>query len=247
MIILDLDDTLIDHFSAEQCAARLFGEEHADRIPDYDHSGFVQRWHNVAELHLAAFLRGEIDFREQRRRRIRTIFKSPKLRGDEADFLFGQFLTQYQASWEVFPDVIEFLERHHAYGLSVLSDGSQEQQEAKLTKTGIAHYFRFVVTSESTGFSKPNPRMFQYLCNLAGIDAGETSYIGDNMEKDAKGANNAGLRGVWLNRNAQPVPEGIESILSLNDYLPRKERSSTLHPAYPFRPPGRSHFTGRLK
>ncbi|MBN8707961.1 MAG: HAD family hydrolase, partial [Verrucomicrobia bacterium] len=224
--ILDLDDTLIDHHSAEQNAARLFGEEHAAGIPDYDESGFVQRWHDIAELHLASFLRGEIDFQEQRRRRIRTLFKNPQMFDDDADVLFGRFLRQYQASWIVFPDVIEFLERHQSEGLSVLSDGSQKQQEKKLTRTGISHFFSFVFTSESTGLSKPNPRLFRHVCCIAGVNAGETSYIGDSLEKDALGASDAGLRGVWLNRNAKPAPEGIESISSLRDYIPIKYKNT---------------------
>lgn len=171
---------------------------------------------------MASFLQGEIDFREQRRRRIRAVFGRQEMFDDEADGLFGRYLLHYQASWKTFPDVVAFLEKHCSEGLAVLSDGSQEQQEAKLASAGISHFFQFVVTAESTGLSKPDPRMFHYLCDLVGIAASEACYIGDNLEKDAIGASRAGLRGVWLNRKGRAVPDGVESISTLGEYQSSK-------------------------
>ena len=83
-------------------------------------------------------------------------------------------------------------------------------------------FFWFVKTISN--LSKPNPKMFQYMCDLAGIKADETCYIGDNLEKDAIGASVAGLRGLWLNRNGRTVPDEIESITSLKKYKPNKTR-----------------------
>ncbi len=59
MILLDLDDTLIDHTGAERSAAALFGVQYASSIPGYDAQQFPHRWHEAAEIHIAIFLRGD--------------------------------------------------------------------------------------------------------------------------------------------------------------------------------------------
>ncbi len=160
----------------------------------------------------------EIDFQEQRRRRLRTIFGKDDMSSNEADAIFSDYLSHYEASWRVFPDVLSFLESHTDECLAVLSDGAQEQQETKLKNTGIYHYLRFVVTAESTGLSKPDPMMFLSACKLANVEPCDACYIGDNLQKDAIGASQAGLRGIWLNRSNKPIPDGIESISSLTEY-----------------------------
>lgn len=141
---------------------------------------------------------------------------------DEADILFSVYLRHYETSWRAFPDVMPFLMRHGSSGIGVLSDGAQVQQEAKLQAVGIDPYVMFLVTSESTGLSKPDPRMFQKACDLAGVPLSEACYIGDNLEKDARGATFAGMRGIWLNRRRDSVPKGVEAISSLNDDMPNK-------------------------
>ncbi|MBN1264626.1 MAG: HAD family hydrolase [Anaerolineales bacterium] len=217
-ILLDLDDTLIDHTGAEQKAAQLFGRQFADTIPDYVSEEFPQRWKEAAGLHFISFLSGEISFQEQRRRRLRTIFRREDLTPEEADTIFNNYLKYYEASWEIYPDVAAFLENHAYLTLSVISNGEQAQQEAKLDKAGIRHYFRHVLTADSAGLSKPDPRFFHQACSLLNLEPFQVCCIGNNLENDTTGANDAGLRGVWLNRSGKPVPEGIESISSLADF-----------------------------
>lgn len=222
MIILDLDNTLIDHSGAERRAAALFGDQYSDVIPKYHSDTFAQRWHDAAELHIAAFLSGAIGFQEQRRRRIRKIFESQEISPSDADALFLGYLKHYEESWQLFPDVFNFLKTNKQHGLAILSDGEQEQQETKLKKTGIYHYFGFVLTAESTGLSKPEPMMFHRACERGGVSPEDAYYIGDNLKKDAIGSCKAGLRGVWLNRTGKPIPVGIESISSLSEFVPNK-------------------------
>ena len=222
MIILDIDDTVLDHSGAEIAAANLFGQEFADRIPDYEEGTFVSKWRTASEKHIATFLEGKIDFQEQRRRRIREVFHNDSMSADQVDTLFSVYLRHYENSWRAFPDVLPFLERHGDRGIGILSDGAQAQQEAKLKAIGVYPYVTFVVTAESTGMSKPDVRMFHQACALAKVSPSDACYIGDNLKKDAIGAISAGLRGVWLNREEKVVPEGIEAINSLLDYMPNK-------------------------
>jgi putative hydrolase of the HAD superfamily len=218
VIILDIDDTLVDHSGAELRAASRFGRVHADRIPAFSESSFPAVWRRASERHIESFLAREISFQEQRRRRLRDIFGIPEMPAAEADTLFDEYLTMYENEWRLFPDVEEFLSIHASVRLGALSDGSQEQQEEKLSRLNIRRRFEFILTAESAGFSKPDPRLYAQACLAAGVDPGRACYIGDHLEKDARGAMAAGLRGVWLNRSGAPSEAGVEEVRLLTDF-----------------------------
>ncbi|PAU82102.1 hydrolase [Halovibrio salipaludis] len=220
MIILDIDGTLIDHVSAEERAAQQFGNVYADVIPRYSAATFPEVWREASEKHMAEFLAGEIRFAEQRARRVRTVLGDPSLSDHDVDEIFNRYLAFYEEAWELFPDVLAFLEHWSPNEYFVaLSDGSQAQQERKLEKTGIRHFFQAVVTAETVGVGKPDARLFNSACDQVGVSPSEACYIGDRLDKDARGAQSAGVRGIWLNRQkARPVND-VEMIHSLSETL----------------------------
>jgi putative hydrolase of the HAD superfamily len=104
--------------------------------------------------------------------------------------------------------------------IAVLSNGNQEQQEEKISRTGLGRYIDIVLTSDHLGVAKPDPRAFEQACVRLGVPAHAAVYVGDQLEVDALAATAAGLRGIWLNRNGGTVPPGIEAVDNLTD-LPR--------------------------
>ncbi|MBK1877079.1 HAD family hydrolase [Pelagicoccus mobilis] len=218
MLFLDIDDTLVDHTRAERVAAELFGERFGDSIPDFDETSFPTYWHDLAEIHFAAFLAGETSFQGQRRRRMRKLFRDENLCDEKADELFSIYLKSYENSLGLFPDVLPFLEKHAGQGVGIISNGGHAQQSEKITRHGLDSYVSLLVTAESAGCSKPDAKIFHDSCAQAKVAPADAIYIGDSLEKDALGASKAGLRGIWLNRDQQPVPEGVESIQSLEEF-----------------------------
>ena len=73
LVCFDLDDTLLDHSGAEKAAALHFGEVFRERLSEFGEA-FTGVWQAAAEKHMEVFLRGEISFQEQRRRRMRELF-----------------------------------------------------------------------------------------------------------------------------------------------------------------------------
>ncbi|GDY11438.1 hypothetical protein LBMAG53_03150 [Planctomycetota bacterium] len=218
MILLDLDDTLLDHTAASAEAAQWFGERHAQRIPAFDPTEFAEHWNQTLEAAYSRFLRGEISFQEQRRLRIRSIFAAPDMEAAHADALFNDYLERYEAAWRLFPDVLPFLDAHRHRGLAIISDGDQDQQRRKLERTGIAGSFQAVVTADLAGCCKPDARIFQRACELLNIRTNAAAYIGDHPDKDALGACRAGMRGMWLNRRGKPARDGLEMLTSLGQF-----------------------------
>ncbi len=126
LICFDLDDTLLDHGGAEEAAAQHFGEVFEERLSEFG-KAFVRVWRATAERHMAVFLRGEISFQEQRRRRVRELLSTDLTEG-EADALFRVYLEAYEANWRLFADVEDGLAVLGAHRLGIITNGSRAQQ-----------------------------------------------------------------------------------------------------------------------
>ncbi len=226
MILLDLEDTLIDHSGAEEAAVHAFGERFGDAIPRYDAAGFLVLWRVVAAKHMAAFLSRDISYQEQRRRRMRDIFGDPGLADAVCDERFGWYLAHYEHSLRVFDDVVPFLDHHSDRKIAVLSNGSQRHQELILDYLGIRPRLAFVLTAEQAGCAKPDPRIFRLACERLGAPPAQVAYIGDDLYQDGIAAKAAGLRGVWLNRHGRSQPHPCESIASLEQFEAQRRPAS---------------------
>lgn len=215
---MDLDDTLLNHKKAQRSASKKFGINHQNQIPHYSSDNFEDLWNDTMMKYFKKFLNGDISFEEHRYFRIRELFDNPEIEKEEALKIFKKYLILYEESWELFEDVYPFLEwcKIQKYNLAIITDGSKKQQNFKLQKMGIDHFFNFVFTAEEEKRSKPDPIFYKCVCKRLNINPLKTFYIGDNIEKDAKGASNAGLIGIWINReNKDLIYNGI-SIINLN-------------------------------
>jgi HAD superfamily hydrolase (TIGR01509 family) len=67
-----------------------------------------------------------------------------------------------------------------------------------------------VVSSYSTGWSKPHPAMFERAIAFAGVDARAAVMVGDQLHEDVAGAKQLGLRTVWKRTRHSPDPREHE-------------------------------------
>ena len=70
--------------------------------------------------------------------------------------------------------VRELSERYPMY---IVTNGFAGVQQIKLRHSGLDGYFRGVVCSEDAGANKPDPRIFEYALDLAGVKAGAAVMI----------------------------------------------------------------------
>lgn len=106
---------------------------------------------------------------------------------------------------ECYPDVLPALERLRSrYRLFALSNGN-----ADLDRCGLAGLFEGHVTARTAGVAKPDARIFAALLRAAGVSAHEVLHVGDDPHADVIGAERAGLRSIWINREARAWPSGF--------------------------------------
>lgn len=101
-----------------------------------------------------------------------------------------------------FEDVVPGLVKLNAR----LAVGSISNGFADLQEIGIAHHFQISIAAHSFGHAKPDRRIFHAACTALGIQPQQAVYVGDDPILDVQGAQNAGLRGVWINRFERSLP-----------------------------------------
>ncbi len=102
-----------------------------------------------------------------------------------------------------FDGVIDSLKTLHArYQLGVLTNGN-----ADINRLEIKSYFKFAVAAEHINASKPAPDHFYRAMQLSGVAAEEMIHIGDHPEHDIYGAQQLGIKTIWVNLNGQQWPD----------------------------------------
>ena len=196
VVLFDLDDTLFAHTPASAAAiAELDG--------DADPGTAFARWHELEEYHYPRYLRGELDFTGQRRARARA-FLAPggiDLDDDQADAWFEGFVTAVQRHWALYDDALPCLDALHDRRIGLITNGDPVYQASKIAAVGLDARIEHLVASGEVGYAKPDPRIFAAACALFGVTPDAAAYVGDRLRTDAIGAAEAGLRGVWLDRD----------------------------------------------
>ncbi|MGM0845208.1 MAG: HAD family hydrolase [Bacillota bacterium] len=83
--------------------------------------------------------------------------------------------------------------------VAIITNGSTQRQKGKITNTSLNDCFDIVIISEESGFSKPDNRIFQLALNKLNVKPEAALFVGDDIEKDIGGCQNAGIRGIWFN------------------------------------------------
>jgi len=112
-----------------------------------------------------------------------------------------EFLELLPLRKKVFPYTFEILHylKNKNYHLHLITNGFNYVQKNKVQNAGMAGFFEHLITSEASGSLKPNKEIFEYALNKANAKIEHSIMIGDNVETDIKGAQNAGLDTVFAN------------------------------------------------
>lgn len=123
-------------------------------------------------------------------------------------------------------DVVECLRHLRAdYQLGIITNGSASTQQSKIEAAGLSSYFKSVTTTD-IGSGKPHRQIFEHALASLDAESAHAVYVGDSLNWDVRGANNAGMISVWLNRTGarrlcdDPVPDAeIASLIELPELI----------------------------
>jgi HAD superfamily hydrolase (TIGR01549 family) len=95
-------------------------------------------------------------------------------------------------------------ELRERYRLGVVTNGIDRVQRARLRASGLEPFFETVVTSQSCGFAKPDPRILHTALDAMQVAPRHAVYVGDDAATDGAAAARAGVGFVWMDRG-RPV------------------------------------------
>ncbi len=112
----------------------------------------------------------------------------------------GELLASY-LSVAPYPEVPATLAALDQAGIvrGILSNGTPAMLESALRASGLESYFRHVLSVESVGCYKPDPRVYTLAVSETGTSLEEIVFVSSNAW-DVAGAASFGLRVVWVNR-----------------------------------------------
>lgn len=210
-VLFDLDDTLFDHLHSTRqglhavCQAYpCFQQRPIDEL-------FADYTRLLDEVHLL-MLEGSLTTDEARRERFRRFFllHAPETRDllnavEHAAILHRE---TYQASRQLVTGALPLLEYLHGrVKVAIVTNNLTAEQVEKLHHLQLNHLIDALVTSQESGFIKPDPGIFYVALERVGCRATEAVMLGDAWRSDVLGATRAGIRAIWLNRTGIACPD----------------------------------------
>ena len=131
-----------------------------------------------------------------------------------AEQLYQLYMDARFAGIRLYPDVYAAMSNlKRRYRIGMISNGNSYPE-----RSGLPDTFHFVVFAHECGFAKPDPRIFELALARSGSRPEHVLHVGDSLENDVWGANNCGLRSVWLNRDRKTNETDIVPDLEVRDF-----------------------------
>ncbi|MCG3203376.1 MAG: Phosphoglycolate phosphatase [Elusimicrobia bacterium] len=142
-------------------------------------------------------------------------FQSPESFFEE---LYKEFEQKH--SWRIYPDVEDTLTalKNRAIRLALASNWDSRLPKL-LDDLGLSRHFEKQFISFQIDLIKPDPKFFQTALHDLHLDPLEVIHIGDDLEEDIEGAQQAGLRAYLIDRLHKP--KNSRGLSSLNEILVR--------------------------
>lgn len=216
VILFDLDDTLLDFSETEKNAFNnsftAFGLPNG--LTDYRAS------YNVISKGLWSDLeKGHISLSELKVERFKRLFKQHQLTLNVEDF--GQsYLDNLGQEVHMIDGVQEMLNNLSNCRLAVLTNGFQEVQNARIAISCMKDTFEAIISSEETGYQKPQAEIFEYAFERLGISTkGNVLMVGDSLTSDIQGGNNFGIDTCWFNPHGKENVSAIKPTYEISEFI----------------------------
>ncbi len=221
-IFFDLDHTLWDFERNSAITFEIILKEYKVNIPLEQ---FLEIYVPLNFRYWKLYREEKITKTELRYARLKETFNA--MQYDTSDDLINTLSSRYI---ELLPEqnhlfnntttLLNYLKER--YTLHIITNGFEEIQEKKLYNSAIRPFFKNVVNSEMVGVKKPNPKIFQFALERAGVSPVKSVMVGDSLEADILGAKNVGMQTIHFNSTNDPEHEHgiiITDLLEIKNYL----------------------------
>ncbi|WP_232510184.1 HAD family hydrolase [Paenibacillus crassostreae] len=192
-IIFDFDNTLMDRDMTFRKYAEQFVCEHLDHLDPQTQDVIVS---DLIVRDADGYRDKQAFFEEM----VEVLpWKKPLTAAEIKTFYNTHYMT-HACRMDYVEEVLAYCS-HRGYLMAVMTNGQHQIQYGKMDNLQLRDSFHTVIVSEDAGMKKPDPRIYQMALDQLEVEAEQCVFVGDHPVNDIWGANQLGIRGVWLRRN----------------------------------------------
>ena len=203
-IYFDVDDTILDHKSAERAALQLTHDHFAalkcisiQELWHHYHTNNIKLWQDYG--------RGKIDRPFLEYNRFARTLRDLNISSIDPDEMRAFYMQSYQDNWRWIDHAQTVLdELYQIYPIGFLTNGFRELQRAKADQFKLWSYTKHYVISEEVGHMKPSHQIFEFATKLVNVPANEILYVGDSFTSDILGGSTFGWKTAWYTKSQDP-------------------------------------------
>lgn len=219
-LVFDVDDTLYEQIVPfENAYKSLF-----DMDIDMEQFYLLSRYYS--DVKFEASRNGEMTMDEYHIYRIQEATKDLGvcLSGEQALNMQKEY-KKNQQKLQMSDITISILDlaKENNVKLGIITNGPSEHQWSKVKALGVEKWIdrKNIIVSGDYSINKPDVRIFEIMQEKLQLPNDSLYYIGDSLENDIVGANNAGWKSVWINRYKRKLPGNVDiyKIAENNDEL----------------------------
>ena len=202
-IYFDLDDTLLDHQSAEAGGLKDV-YQHFDFFGDVSAEKLIDVYHRVNSKQWSLYSQAKVSREQLQRNRFEQTLQQLNLDASRYDEVGRYYMQCYRNHWQWIDGAKEaYYDVAEKYPVGILTNGFAETQRKKFEAFDLHDSAQTTVISEEVGVLKPHPEVFEYATARAGVNADEVLYVGDSLSSDVEGGSKFGWKVAWYTQNGR--------------------------------------------
>jgi HAD superfamily hydrolase (TIGR01549 family) len=197
-IYFDLDNTLLDHTSAEAQAQQVT-YQHYPELQQVDLDEWLASYKMINHRLWERYQKDEVDRTELQIARFRDSMIQLDLDAGRSIEIGEFYMNAYRNYWRWVDGAKQALiEISSSFRSGIITNGFKETQQLKFDKLGLQDYCNPLLITEEIGKMKPHPVVFDVATDKAGVDRSDILYVGDSYTSDIVGGKNAGWSTAWF-------------------------------------------------
>lgn len=217
-VFFDLDNTLLDHNTAE-AGAHTDIYESMPELQLVSKEEWLSTYKSINHNLWLQYQEGEIDRHELHHRRFHNSMIQLELPADRSEEIGTNYMEFYRNHWGWVEGAKAALEKvNKRYPIGIVTNGFLETQQKKIEKMGLEQFTDLFVITEEIGVMKPHHKVFDVATERAGVDRESILYVGDSYSSDIIGGRNAGWTTAWFTALNGEIEEGQTADFIFDDF-----------------------------
>lgn len=208
-VLFDLDDTLLKRDKAVDYLFRFILENYYTVTDDIMTKKMLKRFKEYDKQSYGDGDKSKV---------LKPFFQEFPPEREMTDSSMADFWNKYfPQCFKVGEDTLVLLNQMNKYvKMGIITNGSVQRQNAKIKNSKLNSYFETIIISEEVGLSKPDKKIFDLALDELDVVPEDVLFIGDDLVKDVKGPQNAGMTAVWFNPMKEENTTDITPDLEVN-------------------------------